>query len=104
MKGMEFLPREQIINELQQSFQSYIEKFDLDGIGIFEEEGVDDHYFIGYTINKAGKTYFVHSPYRKNEAGGLTPIDQEWTLETDEPQKEDKNGFHDLESVLRTIH
>jgi len=101
---MEFLPREQIINELQQSFKFYLNKYDFDDIGVFEEEGQKDRYYMGYTINKAGKTYFVHSLYQKNDAGNLTPINNEWTLETDEPQKKDKKGFHDLESVLRTIH
>ncbi len=100
---MEFLSREQIINELQQSFQSYIDKYDIDNIGIFEEEGQDDRYYIGFTVNKNGKTYHIHSSYSKNGKGGLRPVQNEWTVETDDPQKEDLKGYHDLESVFRNI-
>ncbi|HZG72950.1 MAG TPA: DUF5634 family protein [Chondromyces sp.] len=100
---MEFLSREQIINELQESLPSYIEKFDIDSIGIFEEQGQGNHYYLGYTVNKAGKTYHIHLPYKKNDSGELTPVTSEWIVETDEPDKDDHKGYDDLESVFREI-
>lgn len=100
---MEFLSREQIINDLQQSFQPYIEKFGIEDIGIFEEEGQDDRYYIGYTAKKEGKTYHIHTPFIKNNNGGLAPIKNEWTVESDEPQEKDLRGYNDLESAFREI-
>lgn len=44
---MEFLPREQIINTLQEPLQSYIDKYGIDDIGIFEEEGQGNQYYLG---------------------------------------------------------
>ena len=100
---MEFLSRKQIINELQQPFQSYLEKFDLEGISIFEEEGQEDHYYLGYTVKKSGEIYHIHTPYKKNNNGELAPIKNEWTIETDEPQKDDLRGYPDLESAFREM-
>jgi hypothetical protein len=100
---MEYLSREQIINELQDSFQPYIQKFDIDDIGVFEEQGQDDRYYLGYTVKKAGKTYHIHLPYTKNNDGGLSPVKAEWTVETDDPQEDDHKGYSDLESVFREI-
>jgi hypothetical protein len=100
---MDFLPREQIINALQEQLQSYISKYGIDDIGIFEEEGQDNQYYMGYTVKKEGKTYHIHSPYTKNDNGGLAPIKNEWTVETDEPQKDDRRGFNDLDQAFRVI-
>lgn len=100
---MEFLPREKIINELQQPFQSYIEKYGIDDIGIFEEHGEGDRYYLGYTVNKDGKTFHIHSPYLKNDQGELALENDEWTLESDNPSLEDQRGYDDLESVFRNI-
>lgn len=103
MKRMEFLPREQIINELQEPLQSYIEKYGIDDIGIFEEEGQGGHYYFGYTAKKGEKTYHIHAPFRKNDNGELTPIKNEWVIETDDPGVKDRRGFNDLESAFREI-
>ncbi|MCQ6276234.1 DUF5634 family protein [Bacillus sp. V3B] len=100
---MKYLSREQIINELQQSLQDYIEQYDIDSIGIFEEQGQDHQYYMGYTVNKGGKTYHIHTPYTKNNQGGLSPVQNEWTVESDEPRKEDLRGYESLESVFRDI-
>ena len=100
---MEFLSREEIIHELQESFQGIMNQYNIDDIGIFEEEGQGERYYMGYTVKKRGKTYHIHSPYLKNRNGGLSPVQHEWTVESDEPQKEDLKGFHDLESVFRDI-
>jgi len=100
---MVFLSREQIINELEQSFQLYIEKFGIENIGIFEEEGQGDRYYLGYTAKKDGKTYHIHIPYTKNKNGDLSPINNEWTVESDEPEGEDLKGYDNLESVFREM-
>ena len=100
---MEFIAREQVIKELQQSFQNYIDKYGIEDIGIFEEEGQDDHYYLGFTVSKEGRTYHVHTPYIKNNNGGLAPLKQEWTVESDDPREVDLKGYDDLESVFREI-
>ena len=100
---MEFLPRDQIINELKQAFPSYIDNFGIDAIGIFEEEGQDDTYHLGYTVTKQGKTYHIHTPYIKNNTGDLAALKDEWTVETDDPEQNDQRGYSDLESVFREI-
>jgi len=100
---METFTRDEIINELKQNFKAYIEHHDIDDIGIFEEEGSGENYYMGYTVNKEGKTYHIHTPYQKNNHGGLTPVHKEWTVESDEPTKADKKGYHDLESVFRDL-
>ncbi|MET3696415.1 hypothetical protein SAMN05877753_103341 [Bacillus oleivorans] len=100
---MDFLPREQIIRDLQQSFQMYINQYGIEDIGIFEEEGEDDRFYLGYTVRKDGKTYHIHTPYMKNNNGELAVIHEDWTVETDEPQREDLSGYPDLDSVFREI-
>jgi hypothetical protein len=100
---MEFLSREQIINELQNSFQPFIDKYGIEDIGVFEEEGQDNHYYLGYTVRKEGKTYLIHSPYLKNQSGGLAPEKKEWTVESDDPEGKDLKGFKELEDALRDI-
>ncbi|WP_185150623.1 DUF5634 family protein [Cytobacillus dafuensis] len=39
---MDFLPREQIMNDLQKPLQSYIVQFGIEDIGIFEEESQEE--------------------------------------------------------------
>ncbi|MGA5689286.1 DUF5634 family protein [Cytobacillus pseudoceanisediminis] len=100
---MEFLPREQIISALQEPFQSYLNKYEIDDIGIFEEEGQDHYCYIGYTVKKAGKTYHVHSPFIKDGNGGLTPAENEWTIEPDEPDSIDRRGFNNIDQALQEL-
>lgn len=100
---MEFLPREEVIQQLQRPFQSLMDQYDIDDIGIFEEEGEENRYFLGYNVKKSGKTYHIHMPYQKNHYGELAPLRNEWILETDEPAKDDQRGFQTLEGVLRKL-
>ncbi|MBG9446712.1 DUF5634 family protein [Cytobacillus firmus] len=100
---MEFLPREQVLNSLQEPFQSYIDKYGIDDIGIFEEEGQDQYCYMGYTVKKAGKTYHVHSPFLKDGNGGLSPGRNEWTIESDEPDGADRSGFTSIEQALQEL-
>lgn len=100
---MDFTNREEIIRDLQQSFQPLITKYGIEDIGVFEEQGQKDLYHMGYTIRKEGKTYMVHTPYIKNEEGQLAHGNDEWTIETDEPNTEDISGFKKLDEALRSI-
>lgn len=95
--------REEIIQNLQNSFQPLMDKYEIEDIGVFEEEGQKDQYHMGYTIRKDGKTFMIHTPYIKNKDGHLSQADQEWTIETDEPGLEDMTGFKGLDEALRTI-
>lgn len=100
---MDFLPREQILRELQHASNEYMEKYNLNDIGIFEEQGQDKQYYLGYTVKKGDKAYHIHTPFLKNDRGELAPASKDWVLESDDPQKEDLRGYPDLESVLREI-
>lgn len=100
---MEFIPREQVMSELQQSLQTYIQQFDIDAIGIFEEQGEGDHYYLGYTVTKGEKTYHIHLPYVKNNEGGLSPAKNEWTIESDDPQVQDERGYSNIEEVFNHL-
>ncbi|SEM93507.1 hypothetical protein SAMN05192533_10752 [Mesobacillus persicus] len=100
---MDISSREEILNDLQRSFETYMNQFNLDDIGIYEEQGQGNTYYIGYTVKKDGRTYHIHTPYHQNEHGGFTSGKKEWTVEPDDPNKEDLSGYDDLESVLRDI-
>ncbi|EDL64833.1 hypothetical protein BSG1_13626 [Bacillus sp. SG-1] len=100
---MAFLSREQLINELQTSFPSLMEEYGLEEIGVFEEEGQKDQYYLGYTVKKDGKAYMIHLPYKKDHDGGLEPSSQQWTIESDDPDAADHTGFDSMESALRGI-
>lgn len=49
------------------------------------------------------KTYHIHSSFRKNENEFLAPLNNLWTLETDEPSGDDRTGYRDVESVFQKI-
>ncbi|MFS0823196.1 DUF5634 family protein [Bacillus sp. 1P02SD] len=101
---MDYLSREQIMNELQQSFRPYLNKYGIEDIGIFEEEGQGDRYFLGYTTQKDGKIYHIHLPFQKMNDDRLAPIDSKWTVESDNPQEKDLKEFKDLDHVFREIY
>lgn len=100
---MEYSNRNEVIQELQQSFQSLMTKYGIEDIGVFEEQGQKDLYHMGYTIRKEGKTYMVHTPYVKNEDGQLASGNDEWTIETDEPDTKNVSGFKELDEALRSL-
>ncbi|MCM3585458.1 DUF5634 family protein [Mesobacillus maritimus] len=100
---MDFSPREEVLSELQQSFTSYIEKYNLDDIGLFEEQGENQQYHVGYTVKKNGKTYHIHTPYQLNEHGELAALNHEWVAEPDDPNKKDAHSYQDVDSILRTL-
>ena len=100
---MEYTNRDEVIKNLQQAFQPLISKYDIEDIGVFEEQGEKNQYHLGYTIRRDGKTYMVHTPYLKNEIGQLSASNSEWTVETDEPNSKDVNGYKELDDALRSL-
>ncbi|WP_113927739.1 DUF5634 family protein [Bacillus sp. P14.5] len=100
---MAFISREQLINDLQTAFPSLLEEYGLEDIGIFEEEGQKDQYYLGYTMKKDGKAYMIHLPYKKDHDGGLEPSSEQWTIESDDPESVDTSGFNSIEAALKMI-
>jgi hypothetical protein len=78
-----------------------MDKYDLDDIGIYEEEGEGNHYYMGYTIRKDGLVYMINRPYIKNAQNELTIDKDEWTVQTDEGNE--VKGIHNLEEVFQKI-
>ncbi|OLO27568.1 hypothetical protein BTR23_19815 [Alkalihalophilus pseudofirmus] len=97
---MEYLSREEILDEMNHSLRTIMEKYNVDEIGVFEEQGEGNHYFIGYTIRKASEVFMTHTPYVKNEEGLLRPEKKEWVIETDEG---DLRGFSSLDEVFEEM-
>ncbi|SDJ97006.1 DUF5634 family protein [Sediminibacillus albus] len=100
---MENVSIDQIMNDLQESFRPLMDKYDIDDIGTFEEEGQDQHYYVGYTVRKDGRVYMVHMPFTKNADGQLSLARQEWTVETDDPTDEDLGGFPTIDAVFEHL-
>ncbi|WP_053218254.1 DUF5634 family protein [Virgibacillus senegalensis] len=94
---------DQIRGDLQDSFRPLMEKYNIDDIGTFEEEGAEDDYYIGYTVRKNGRIYMVHMPFKKTGEGQLALAKQEWTVETDDPTDEDISGFPTIDAVFEHL-
>lgn len=100
---MDYTNREEVIRDLQKAFQPLIRQYDIEDIGVFEEQGQKNQYHIGYTIRKDGKTYMVHTPYLANKNGHLSASNGVWTIETDEPTSKDLTGYKALDEALRSL-
>ncbi|KAA0550356.1 hypothetical protein FZW96_03185 [Bacillus sp. BGMRC 2118] len=99
---MEYKQREQLLDDFIHSLESILEKYDLDDIGIYEEEGQGTHYFMGYTIRKNGKVFMLNRPYVKNENNELSLENNEWTIQTDEGNE--IKGISSMEEVFEKIN
>lgn len=97
---MDYLSREAILNEMNETLRTIMDKYNVDDIGIFEEQGEGNHYYIGYTIRKDDEVFMTHTPYVINDEGLLRPEKQEWVIETDEG---DMRGFSSLEEVFEEM-
>ena len=104
MSKLENETREDILKELQQSFRSYMDTYQLDDIGLFEEQGPNGSYYIGYTISRNGNTYMIHQTYDKNDKGLFSLASDEWTIETDEPSFNDKKGIGSINDAFQRLH
>lgn len=94
---MEFISRDTILNEMNDSLKRILDKYDLDDIEIFEEEGVGNLFHLGYTIRKNGDVHMIHIPFMKNEQGDLAPTDESWVIENDNGES---SGYQTLEEVF----
>ena len=75
-------------------------KYQIEGIGIFEEEGQDDRYYLGYTTRKDGKTHHIHLPFQKDGDGGLASIDRKWTVKSNNPHGKRSKEFVRFRSCI----
>jgi hypothetical protein len=98
---MEFTNREELLNNMNVHLQDLLLKYDLDDIGIYEEEGPGDTYYAGYTVRKDGKVYMLNMPYVKDHKGGLALQEQEWTIQEETGEAK---GFHSMEEVFNHIN
>jgi hypothetical protein len=98
---MDFVKREVIMNELIETLEPMMETYDLDQIGIFEEEGENDLYYMGYTLNKGEEMIVLHMPFVKNARGELALQKQEWTIRMD---GNEQKGYHSLEEAMNHIN
>ncbi|WP_209124289.1 DUF5634 family protein [Alkalihalobacillus sp. BA299] len=97
---MEYLSRDEILEEMNQSLRPIMEKYEVEDIGIFEEQGEGNHYYIGYTIRKDGEVFMTHTPFVRNEEGLFRPEKNEWIIETDNG---DLRGFSSLDDVFEEM-
>jgi hypothetical protein len=104
MKGgtvvMEFVPRSAVIHEFIDTLQPMMDVYNLDQVGIFEEEGSGNQYYVGYTINKDDDMIVLHMPFVKNERGELALEKEEWTIRAD---GQETKGFHSLQEAMENI-
>ncbi|MBS4172753.1 DUF5634 family protein [Bacillus sp. FJAT-49736] len=98
---MEYIQYDEIKNDMNQELHHLMAKYDLEDIGIYEEEGAGDTYYLGYTVRKDGKIYMVNMPYKKNHEGRLALEQQEWTIQEEEGESK---GYHSLEEVFSHIN
>ncbi|BAD75749.1 hypothetical protein GK1464 [Geobacillus kaustophilus HTA426] len=97
---MEFAPRSVVIEEFIDTLEPMMEAYGLDQVGIFEEHGEGNRYYIGYTINKDDEMITIHMPFVKNERGELALEKQEWTVRKD---GREKKGFHSLQEAMEEV-
>lgn len=98
---MEYIPYEQLKNDMNQQLKELMMKYNLEDIGIYEEEGAGDTYYLGYTVRKDGKIYMVNMPYKKDHHGGLALQHQDWTIQEENGESK---GYQNLEEVFSHIN
>lgn len=99
-KMMQYINREVLLNDLQTRLQGLMEEYDLEDIGIYEEQGAGNEHYVGFTIRKNGEVYMVNLPFVKNHNNELVVSEQDWTI-----QKEDgeSHGYNNLDDVMSAI-
>ncbi len=97
---MDNLSREALISEMNDTLKHMLEKYDLDDIGIFEEEGEGNRYYLGYTVRKNGEVFMIHMPFEKDENGNLARLEKSWAIESDEV---DTRGYDNLDEVFNYL-
>ncbi|MBL5772457.1 DUF5634 family protein [Bacillus sporothermodurans] len=97
---MDYLNREILINQMNAQLKELMDHYQLEDIGIYEEEGAGDDYYLGYTVRKNGEVYMINMPYMKDAYGNLGLKNRDWTIQSDEGEKK---GFHNLDEVFDHI-
>ncbi|WP_407272373.1 DUF5634 family protein [Radiobacillus sp. PE A8.2] len=99
---MEYVSRDELRQQFTDTLGELMDRYHLDDAGVFEEEGPEERFYMGYTIRKSGHVYMIHLPYVKNEAEQLAVEKEEWTIEKDDGEEID--GIATLDEVFNKIH
>ncbi|GAB1771966.1 DUF5634 family protein [Priestia megaterium] len=97
---MEYVKREAAINELTHHMDDMLNKYNLQGVSVYEEEGEGNHYYLGYTVKKNDQVFMLNRPYLKDKDGKLAVEKQEWTVQGNEGET---NGYTSLEDAFQKI-
>jgi hypothetical protein len=97
---LDYQSRETIMDDMNHGLAQLMNRYQLDDIGIYEEEGAGKNYYLGYTVRKDGKVFMINIPYEKNEEGELAAQDQEWTIQAETGEKK---GYRSLNEVFEEI-
>ncbi|MCM3151373.1 DUF5634 family protein [Priestia megaterium] len=97
---MEYVGREAIVSELTHHMDDILNKYNLQGVSVYEEEGEGNHYYLGYTVKKNDHVFMLNRPYLKDKDGKLAVEKQEWTVQGNEGEK---NGYTSLEDAFQKI-
>lgn len=97
---MEYVNRELLISEMTRMFQDLMEDYDLEEIGVYEEEGEGSRCYLGFTVRKDGHVYMINNPYIKNSRGEVAPEGHEWTIQSETGESK---GYSSLNDVFNEI-
>jgi len=98
---MEYLAREEVVDRLNQELDEMMTKYQLEDIGVFEEQGEGAMYYMGFTVRKDGEVFMVHKPFAKNEKGQLAATKEGWVIESDEG---DTSGYPSLDAAFSAMN
>jgi hypothetical protein len=97
---MNFLSQETVMNDIKRFAQSINDKYDADSCSVYIGQR-GEVTWLGYQIEKDGKTYIVRMPYVQNEIGDLAIKTSEWTVSED--GKDIKIELPSLKEVFEAI-
>ncbi|MGE8203923.1 DUF5634 family protein [Heyndrickxia sp. NPDC080065] len=98
---MDYIKRETLIDQMNGQLKDIMDKYQLEDIGIYEEEGAGKDYYLGYTVRKNGKIFMLDMPYVKDDSGELALKEKVWTIQSDEGEIK---GLHSLDDVFNEIN
>ncbi|MBM7646628.1 hypothetical protein JOD45_002860 [Scopulibacillus daqui] len=99
---MEYVTRETILKHMSRDLENVMNRYDVDDVGIYEEQGEGDHYYIGYTVRKDGKVYMINMPFVKDDENKLAVAEQSWTIQGENGNEQ--KGFKTLDEVFDAIN
>lgn len=98
---MEQITVETLFNEFEQSLPALIEQYNLDKASVYEEEGENGNFYIGYAVKKSKKIFFIHLPFEQDDKGQLKMLANDWTIRA---ENEEYNGFDSLDTVFEKVN